>query len=347
MKILFYVSKAYSIPIVEPLLRECNRQSIEFALLVSQKVRRNLPDYWEELEIFTYLAEAQAYAADFVLCPGNFVDWRLPGIKVEIFHGLGVEKASHYKIRHFFDLYLTSGPYVTERFQKLANQHKYFLVRETGWPKVDHIINYPSQNIREKLKLPNDKNIVLFAPTHSSKMQSASALLPIIPEVIGPDELWLVKFHELMKPELKANFSAQHPAIKIIENADITPYLHAADLLISDTSSVIYEFMILDKPIITFRTEARPEKGIDIKQPTELAKAIQRCWENPREYAEQRQQHLQEINPYLDGKISQNILATLHDVETNNLLPQHPKPLNLFRKAQILYHQKFKQGYMR
>jgi CDP-glycerol glycerophosphotransferase (TagB/SpsB family) len=306
-----------------------------------------LPDYWEELEIFSFLAEAKTYAADFVLCPGNFVDWRLPGIKVEIFHGLAVEKPSHYKIRHFFDLYLTSGPYVTERFQKLARRHKYFLVRETGWPKVDHIINYPPKNIRARLGLPEDKKIVLFAPTHSNKMQSASALIPIIPEIIQPDEFWLVKFHELMNKELVANFKAAHPAIKIIDSPDITPYLHAADLMISDTSSVIYEFMVLDKPIITYRTEARPQKGIDLTQPTELAAAIQRCWKNPQEYSAQRQQQLQEINPYLDGKISQNILSSLKEIQANKLIPKRKKPLNLFRKAQILYHQKFKKGYMR
>lgn len=54
----------------------------------------------------------QSLTTPTVLCPGNFVDFRLPGIKVELFHGIGIEKPSHYKIRRFFDLYLTSGPVV-------------------------------------------------------------------------------------------------------------------------------------------------------------------------------------------------------------------------------------------
>ncbi len=347
MKILFYLSKSYSIPIVEPLVRKFNREGIEFAFLVSKKVHNNLPEYWEEFEIFTFLGEAIAYSADFVICPGNFVDYRLPGIKVEIFHGLGVEKPSHYKIRHFFDLYLTSGPYVTEKFNKLQAKYKYFMVRETGWPKVDHIINYPTQNLKQKLGLPDNRKIILFAPTHSTKMQSASALMPIIPKQIAKDEIWLVKFHELMNKEIIGKFAIAHPQIQIINSNDITPYLHASDLMISDTSSVIYEFMVLDKPIITYKTQARADKGINIDSPEELRPAINRCLENPNEFSANRQKHLAEINPYLDGNISGRIIETLTDVMQNDLIPKKRKPLNLVRKMQLHYHEKFKKGYMR
>ena len=347
MKILFYVSKAYSIPIVEPLVKECNRQGIEFALLISEKVHKRVPEYWEELEIFTFLNEAIYFKADFVICPGNFVDYRLPGIKVEIFHGIGVEKSSHYKIRHFFDMYLTSGPYVTERFNKLQAKFQYFLVRETGWPKIDHILNYPKANIRTRLQLPEGKKIILFAPTHSSKMQSATSLMPIIPEIILPDEIWVVKFHELMSKEIKEKFSEAHPQIRLINDPDITPWLQAADLLISDTSSVIYEFMTLDKPVITYRTQARKNKGIDIEKPEDLRPAINRSLENPDEFATNRQKHLVEINPFLEGDICKRILSTLEEVMENDLIPKKRKPLNLFRKAQIHYHEKFKKGYMR
>jgi CDP-glycerol glycerophosphotransferase (TagB/SpsB family) len=347
MKILFYLSKGYSIPIVEPLVKRFNREGIGFAFLVSKKVRNNLPEYWEEFEIFTFLNEAIAYAADFVICPGNFVDYRLPGIKVEIFHGLGVEKPSHYKIRHFFDLYLTSGPYVTKKFNRLQNKYKYFLVQETGWAKVDHIINYPTHNLKQKLGLPNDKRIILFAPTHSAKMQSASALMPIIPKQIASNEIWLVKFHELMNKDISQQFSVAHPQIQIIKNNDITPYLHVSDLMISDTSSVIYEFMVLDKPIITYKTQARADKGIDIDSPQKLRPAIDRCFENPNEFSANRQKHLAEINPYLDGNISGRIIETLQNVMQNDLIPQKRKPLNLFRKMQLHYHEKFKKGYMK
>ena len=347
MKILFYLSKAYSIPIIEPLVKHCNRNSIQFAFYLSKKVIKVIPEYWNEIEIFTFLAEAINYNPDFILVPGNFVDYRIPGIKVEIFHGLGIEKPSHYKIRHFFDAYFTSGSFVTQRYNQLQKKHKYFYVKETGWAKVDHIINFPTQNLRQKLNLPADKKVILFAPTHSNKMQSATALLPIIPKIIKDDEIWLVKFHELMNKEIANSFCAKNKNILLINTPDVTPYLHAADVLISDTSSVIYEFMILDKPVITYKTASRADKGINISAPEELRNALDDSLQNPKKLSANRMKHLDEINPYLDGKICRNITNSLSDILQNDLIPKKRKPLNLFRKAQIHFHEKFKKGYLR
>ena len=150
MKYLFYAAKKYSIPILIPLIEFLKKSGEEYALFVSAKVQRSMPNKWKDIPILTNSADAMTYAPDFVISPGNFVDFRIPGIKVQIFHGLGIEKESHYKIRHFFDVYLTSGPVVTERFERLQKKYKYFLVRETGWPKVDYILNYKSIQIKKQ-----------------------------------------------------------------------------------------------------------------------------------------------------------------------------------------------------
>jgi len=65
--------------------------------------------------------------------------------------------------------------------------------------------------------------------------------------LVRENELWFVKFHELMPKEQIAGWTRPFPdSIRIINDYDITPYLHAADVMISDTSSVLYEFMTLD-----------------------------------------------------------------------------------------------------
>ncbi len=348
MKFLFYISKKYSIPIIQPLVESLQRTEHEFAFFVSEKVRKNIPDEWKDFLIMSEVEKAVPYHPDFVIVPGNFVDPRIPGIKVQIFHGLGIEKRSHYKIRHFFDVYCTSGPFVTERYKRLQKRHKYFLVRETGWSKIDHILNYPTEDLRKRLNIPEDKKIILFAPTHSRKMQSAEVLLPVIPEIINNNEFWLLKFHELMSKEINQNFEKNvSENIRIIEDHDITPYLHLADVLISDTSSVIYEFMVLDKPVITFRTSSRLDKAINITDPEDLRKAIDRSLKNPGEFSNNRKKHLEEINPYLDGKISERLINTLLEIKEKDLLPKKRKPLNLFRKLQILHHKRFRKGYLR
>lgn len=346
MKILFYISKKYSLPIIEPIIKYLETTDHEFAFFTSKKVRKELSPDLMLNKLLQDINETKKFSPDFVIVPGNFVDFRIPGIKVQIFHGLGVEKASHFKIRHFFDVYCTSGPFVTNKYEKFQKRKRYFLVKETGWPKIDHIINYPANNLRDKFNLPKDKKVILFAPTHSKKMQSAESLLPIIPDIINEDEIWFLKFHELMNKEIRDSIKNSNN-IRIINDYDITPYLHLADILITDTSSVAYEFMILDKPIVTYKTQSRKTKGIDITQPSQLREAIDRSLSDPQEFHQNRINHIAEINPYIDGKISENLISTLEKIVNNKELQGKSKPVNLFRKLQILYHEKFKKGYLR
>jgi CDP-glycerol glycerophosphotransferase (TagB/SpsB family) len=346
MRYLFYVAKYYSLPIIQPLRLHLLGTTDEFGLLVSRKVHSLFPEEWRSDTVLENVQEAVAYKPDFVLSPGNFVDFRIPGVKVQIFHGLGVEKESHFKIRHFFDIYLTSGPYVTERFRKLQRKHKYFLVAETGWPKIDYILQYPTEDLRAKFNIPDSKKIILYAPTFSDKMHSASELLPKIPSLVRNDEIWLMKFHEFMSKDIIRDLKKERfEWLRLIDHYDITPYLHIADVLVSDTSSVVYEFMVLDKPIITFRTLSRCDKGINIEHASDLRTAIDRSLQQPGEFQRLRQEHLGEVNPYLDGEISSRVFRTL--AEMHDKLPAKRRPFNLLRKCQILYHEAFRKGYMR
>ena len=346
MKYLFYIAKIYSIPIIKPLVNYLNKTNDDYRFYISQKVEENFPDKWDRKKILRHLTIAKKFNPDFILCPGNFVDFRIPGLKVQLFHGLGIEKSSHYKIRHFFDVFLTSGPFVTEKFEKLQKEYKYFLVKETGWPKVDYILQYNAQNVKNKFDIPNNKKVILYAPTFSKTMESASELLPIIPETVRDDETWLLKFHELMDENIINEIKERNlPNIKIIDTIDITPLLHASDVLISDTSSVIYEFMVLKEPVITYKSQNRKDKGINIQSSSELRSALDEALKRP--YAENRNKHLKEVNPYLDGQITKRVFETLTDIKVKNLLPNKRKPFNMFRKWQVIYHSLFQKGYLR
>lgn len=346
MKFLFYIAKIYSLPIIKPLVIYCNQTNHEYGFYISQKVEEHFPEEWDQKKKIKTISQAKKFQPDFVLCPGNFVDFRIPGIKVQIFHGLGVEKKSHYKIRHFFDVYLTSGPFVTEQFQKLQRKYGTFLVKETGWPKVDYILQYDPKNIGTKFKIPKNKKVILYAPTFSRTMESASDLLPVIPNIVKDNEIWLLKFHELMDKNLIDTIKEKkNPNIRIIDTIDITPFLHLSDIMISDTSSVVYEFMVLNKPVITYRTYSRKNKGFNIHSPYQLREAIDKAYGNS--FKTQAKEQLAEVNPYLDSKTSRRIFNTLKEIKEKNLLPRKRKPANLFRKYQVLFHALFRKGYMR
>ena len=59
-----------------------------------------------------------------------------------------------------------------------------------------------------------------------------------------------------------------------IDDHNITKYQLMADVMISDTSSTVYEFLLLNKPVITFQTVAKDIYWIDIQQTDELPEAV-------------------------------------------------------------------------
>lgn len=340
MRLLLHVSKHYSLPIFQPLIKYIDDvDEIDYAVFTTGKMREKLaldPVLSNKPHIST-LKEGRAYRPDFCLSPSNHIDFRLPGVKVQLFHGLGIEKEAHFKIRHFFDVYLTSGPVVTRRYDSLLKQHRSFLVYETGWLKVDHILGYGGLLKKQELDPKGGKKIILYAPTFSNKMESATDLLPHLPDIIVDDELWIVKFHELMPQsarDLLAKMEGEN--LRMVSDSDITPYLHAADIMVSDTSSVIYEFMVLDKPAITYRTIKRKDKGIDIENPRDLRPALNRLKINPQQLSESRKKQIAEVNPYLDGKTAERTLEALKDIQATNKINTLKRPLNLGRKAKVV-----------
>lgn len=347
MKYLFYLSKLYSISIIQPLVDLLEQERRDYALYVSAKVYDNLPETMKMKQVFRFLKEAIRYQPDFVIVPGNFVDHRISGVKVQVFHGLGIEKAAHFKIRHFFDVYLTSGPYVSKRYEQIRKRNPYFEVIETGWLKIDAILKYPKQDLKLRFGIPENKKVILYAPTFSRSMQSSSELIKVIPSMMRDDEYWLFKFHPLMPAEQILPFqNLSSDRALMVQDADITPALHLADIMISDTSSVVYEFFALDKPVITFRAIGQVEKTLNITKAEELRAAIDRSLQHPEEYAEQRQKAMQEVNPYLQGDVAKRSLAALDSLDLKSF-PRKGKPLNLYRKMQVQWHSVFKKGYLR
>lgn len=340
MRYLFSLEHAYSIPVITPIVAELDRRGApgDYAFLVSGEASAHLPASWDRERLLNGLDAARRFAPDFVLTAENVVDFRLPGIKVQLFHGVGVEKRSHYCIRHLFDVYCTSGPLVTARYEALARRHGYFRVEETGWPKFDHILATRPASATNPYRRNGVRHVVLYAPTFSRRLQSAEDLSALFPEVVRDDECWLLKFHERMPPALVSRFRGLDRAnVVLLGPGDITPALHAADVMISDTSSVVYEFLCLDKPVITYRARANVHKALNIEQPAALRPAVDLLLSNPDHGRAAREAVLRAVNPYLEGQVAANVLAALERVRVEGVPRARRKPMNLFRKARYLW----------
>ena len=340
LKWLFFVTKPYSFSILEPIQKAITELDYGIVKWFSASSATNYSCPGDQLKSNE---EVSNYNPDAVIVPGNIVPHFWPGLKVQIFHGLDEEVKGFYNITGFFDLYCTTGPVMTGKFSTLAKNKKHFLVRETGWPKLDPIYNnkwsFGDQKDRliSQYELNPGLPIILYAPTFPSKYTSAPDLLGSIRQLQKHDYNWIIKFHSLMDESIKEKYKKlDSNNFRIVDELNIIPIMAGSDIMITDTSSVAYEFLHFDRPLITYQAIARREKGIDIQDPSELSSAIERSLNNLDEFSGNRETCLKDIHPYSDGNSSNRVLKGIAEILADGLQNDlKQKPQNIIRKYQI------------
>ena len=237
-------------------------------------------------------------------------------------------------------MYLTQGPYFTRWFSKAASKHKDFSVLETGWPKLDVYGNELHKYDSDKLTLLKKfkaKKIILYAPTFSPSLTSAPYLLTQIEELAKSKEyLIVIKFHDLMAENLIDSYKKLSMSLEnvlFIEERNIIKYLLIADLMISDTSSVVYEFLLLDKPVITFKNNSLAINWDNLLSFNGLVKSVARnLLEDP--FKEQRLKVLKEYHPYTDGNSAKRMVEAVEEYIKRNGVPEK-RLISWFRRYKI------------
>ena len=178
MKVILFCQNAYAFGILAPIRDELKNKNHSYLWYISNKLLITFP--YRDEDFTCSVLDLQLYKADAIFVPGNEVPYYLRGLKVQVFHGLAGEKKGHFRIRHYFDLYLTQGPYFTAKFDELQRKYRDFDVIETGWPKLDiYSTDKKKYDFEKKALLEQHKTdkIVLYAPTFSPSLTSAPYLL--------------------------------------------------------------------------------------------------------------------------------------------------------------------------
>ncbi len=327
MNFLLFATENYALEIMRPLQQTIEEAGHEAAWFFSKPVAE---EWRRDLPVLSRVHEVQEFNPAAVFVPGNWVPPFFPGLKVQIFHGFGIEKKGHFRIRGFFDLYCTHGPLTTEPFRALARKHGHFAVRETGWPKTDPLFQAPSET--SKGPLPR----LLYAPTFSPALTSARALLdPLTALTESGDCEVVVKFHPKMDATL-ADAYRQRASERLVVSTrpDILPLMRSTDLLLTDTSSVVYEYLLLDKPVMTFRNAAPGPHVVDFNRPEDLRERFMHTWEHREQVVARARPVADRMHPYRDGQSSRRVLEATLDV-LRNPPDLRPKPLNLWRRWQV------------
>lgn len=296
------------------------------------------PDYLtSEEKKLDSIKQIMAYRPDVVLAPANSIPSFLPGLKVAIFHGFDPGKLDsrgqndHFKIRGCFDLYCTQGPNTTRPFKALQKKHGYFNVIETGWSALDPLFD------KTLSPITSSKPVILLCSTFSKKLSGARQLLPVVAKIsLSSHWQWLIQFHPKMGTEVINQYKAiQSENLRYIETDDILPLLKQADVMVSDTSSVIAMFLVQKKPVVTYNNIDPGPHLLDIDDPELLKNTIDQALSHPKPLTLGIQQFIEETHPYKDGLSSHRVAAAIDDVLTGKYPVKHKKPINLIRNLKF------------
>jgi len=298
----------------------------------------------DEIQLHS-VEEVKKYKPLAVFVPGNWVPGFFPGVKVEVFHGLANDetgKKGHYRIRGLFDLYCTHAPIVTQAFERLADKYKTFKVTETGWPKLDPLFNPSLRDISPyddfRSTIPADKPVVFYASTFSPSLTSAPCLIETVRALSESSKWhWLVTLHPKMPVDIVDQYRAmQGENFTFVESHhDVLPLLMAADVMLCDTSSIALEYLLLNKPLVTFRAKVPGKYAVNVLREDQVESAILQVLGEPEAMRHEADKYIAGLHAYSDGKSSARVLQAVDDFILNDMEKLKHKPLNLWRKLQI------------
>ncbi len=176
-------------------------------------------------------------------------------LAVMVYHGTGLKRTFYRDISDRVDLRAVDCP---SRWEELRSQGVTNGIL-AGYTKLDALADEKNKSaeLARKLGLDPNARTVLYAPTfYPSSLDRTLPRLPGVAEELNV----VIKLHHFSwfqqryrYQSLKAaEIADRYPRIHLVpgEEYNILPYYPLADVLVSNISSTLFEFLALDRPII-------------------------------------------------------------------------------------------------
>ncbi|MBV1849493.1 bifunctional glycosyltransferase/CDP-glycerol:glycerophosphate glycerophosphotransferase [Catellatospora tritici] len=153
-----------------------------------------------------------------------------------------------------WDYSLAANTYSTEVWGRVYPSNYQSL--EYGYPRNDILSTATAEDaakVRAELGIRPDQKVVLYAPTHRDYAKGFDLQLdPLaLAKALGPDGVVLMRAHYFYDRD--ASSVAAHPQVRdVSDHPSIEQLYLATDVLITDYSSVMFDFGVLDRPIVIY-----------------------------------------------------------------------------------------------
>ena len=157
-----------------------------------------------------------------------------------------------------YNYMISPNAFCTKIFPAAFNINKERLI-ETGYPRNDVMSNVTDDEklkIKKELNIPLHKKVILYAPTWRDNQYVAKGYTFKLEvdfhkwhQYLKDDYIVLFKPHYLIINDYKSTNDLQGFLYNIDADQDISPLYLITDILITDYSSVFYDFAVMNKPM--------------------------------------------------------------------------------------------------
>jgi len=345
---VFYVAYPYYIPHFLPISKYLIGQNKKVLYILSDRENSSLMQKIAEDENLDYiLGEEEIYEVHtkFIFFENLFNErTKLNAIKLFLWHGIGTKPYDFEEALKTNDILFVEGEYKYNKLTKEFSQYK-SKVKKVGYSKLDNVINIEDNELallRNKYNIDEDKKTILYAPTfYPSSIEKMSDTFP---EDLKNFNI-IVKAHYLTFERKQYKKQVQKFAkwkkydnciICDVDEYNLVPFLILADIMISDESAAVFEFAVLNKPVILNKflklrwsyilnpkkLLKRLDKGMDryrligdnANNYKDMVQLVNENSFNLIKYEKSRLEMSQDICGTVDGSVSQRIFKIMEEL---------------------------------
>ncbi|MBO0991476.1 CDP-glycerol glycerophosphotransferase family protein [Bacillus sp. SD088] len=179
-------------------------------------------------------------------------------------YGPSKDYLRHVKVHSNYSKVYVSGknvvPYYAEAFGMEESK-----IYPVGVPRTDFFFDF--NKIKESiekfyLEFPEviNKKVLLYAPTFRGKSHEPTNIpcpidIGVLREMLGNEYILMIHLHPYMKKNSWIKEEDQNFVFLIEENYTIEELMAVADILITDYSSIIFDYSLLERPILFYAND--------------------------------------------------------------------------------------------
>ena len=235
-----------------------------------------------------HLATARAFVVDDYFFPMYVIRPRPGTTFVQVWHACGAFKKFGYsardrsfgadeallrrvRIHANYDVCLVSSRSVAPHYAEAFGQPLERFVARLGIPRTDLFFDEArvarvSEALRRRYRLPAGRRVILYAPTFRGESVTRARYaehldLDLLQAMLGDDCVVLLRLHPFIRDRHPIPAALREFAIDVSDHHDMNELMLISDILVTDYSSVIYEYSLLGRPILFLAPDVEAYEG--------------------------------------------------------------------------------------